>query len=78
MKGLCLSNKLIIFLDVKVERANSQVKELDLRLHYWNFFFEARESSLSRVLQLVSDCQLDFERYRTSDNISAKKIPLPN
>ena len=33
-------------------------------------FFEAREPSLSRVLQLVSDCQLDFERYCTSDNIS--------
>lgn len=47
MKGLRLSNKLIIFLDVKVERANSQVKELDSRLDYWNFFWGSRIKSQS-------------------------------
>ena len=49
------TSKLMIFLDSKLERANSRVTELDSK-------FTRIENRVSRrVLRLASDCQLTFE-----------------
>lgn len=78
MKELRLSNKLIIFLDVKVERANSQVKELDSRLDYWNFFLRLENQVSVEFCNLWVTVNLTLSSIVHLTTFPAKKIPLPN
>ena len=72
MKGL------ILFLDLKVERANSQVKELDLRLHYWNFFLRLENQVSVEFCNLCVTVNLNLSGTVHLTTFPAKKIPLPN